>query len=72
MFAAPDQRTVEAVDARRQLRVLDHLDERSRDVLFGLYVLEESCVDLAKRHGVTRQRIYQIKEAALNELRNSD
>ena len=48
---------------------LSNLTPRERDVLECIFVHNITLPEIGKRHGVTRQRIWQIKAKALKKLR---
>lgn len=55
--------------ARRVSRYLDRLDPRERRVVEGVYVREETCLEMSKELGVTRARVDQLHHQAIGKMR---
>lgn len=71
--AAPDQGISDLMDKERVTDLLDMMSERERRILdmrFGLdNTKPHTLAQVAKKLGVSRERIRQIEESALNKLR---
>jgi len=76
---APDQETIVAERAERQQRrhlvrgALRHLDSRERDIILERHfrVKPRTFDELSGRYAVSRERIRQIEERALDKMRRS-
>ncbi len=71
--ASPDQGISDQLDRERVSNLLDMMSERERRILdmrFGLdNTKPHTLAEVAKKLGVSRERIRQIEESALNKLR---
>lgn len=67
----------ERIDEEKRMaavrRAMESLDARSRDIIVSRFLIDETLTleDLSHRYGVTRERIRQIEEKALDDLRGS-
>ncbi len=71
--ASPDAGIVKLLDRERIDNLLEIMSEREREILdlrFGLsHIKPQTLAEVAKKLGVSRERIRQIEEAALKKLR---
>ncbi len=71
--AAPDAGIVKMLDKERVNNLLDLMNEREREILdmrFGLGEMKaHTLAEVAKKIGVSRERVRQIEEAAIKKLR---
>lgn len=64
---APTEETVVMRDEAR--RRLARLDPRKRAIIAGLYVTELTLAELGEQFGITPQRVGQLRDEALNKMR---
>ncbi|WP_232661264.1 sigma-70 family RNA polymerase sigma factor [Pseudonocardia sp. TRM90224] len=64
--AGHDNTVITRMEAQRRL---DRLDPRKRAIIEGLYITELTRAELAEQFGITTQRVGQLRDEALGEMR---
>lgn len=57
------------LDAAKAMESLQMLEPRRRDVLLAFHVKGHSATDIAKHLGISVRRVYQLRQSALDQLR---